>query len=251
MLTDLNNRGLQDILIACVDGLTGFPEAINAIFPQTEVQLCVIHQIRNSLKYVASKNQKEFMADLKPVYKAETVKAAEIALDALEEKWGTKYPIVIKSWRKKWPNLSVYFKYPADIRRVIYTTNAIEAVHRQFRKLTKTKGAFPNDPGPAQTILGQAVLGPWNFSTTSGNVIEARFERHSKRKYRQAREWFVQISRLTLANWANLHHQRISEAVHRQFRKLQHPMKTVCSNCCIWGSRTLQKNGPCHCKTGI
>ena len=89
MLTDLNNRGLQDILIACVDGLTGFPEAINAIFPQTEVQLCVIHQIRNSLKYVASKNQKEFMADLKPVYKAETVKAAEIALDALEEKWGT------------------------------------------------------------------------------------------------------------------------------------------------------------------
>ena len=109
MLTDLNNRGLQDILIACVDGLTGFPEAINAIFPQTEVQLCVIHQIRNSLKYVASKNQKEFMADLKPVYKAETVKAAEIALDALEEKWGTKYPIVIKSWRKKWPNLSVYF----------------------------------------------------------------------------------------------------------------------------------------------
>ncbi len=132
VLTDLNNRGLEDILIACVDGLTGFPEAINAIFPQTEVQLCVIHQIRNSLKYVASKNQKEFMADLKPVYKAETVEAAEVALDELEEKWGKKYPIVLKSWRKKWPNLSTYFKYPDDIRRVIYTTNAIEAVHRQF-----------------------------------------------------------------------------------------------------------------------
>jgi putative transposase len=145
VLTDLNNRGLEDILIACVDGLTGFPEAINTIFPKAEVQLYVIHQIRNSMKYVASKNQKEFMADLKPVYKAETLEAAETALDELEEKWGEKYPIVIKSWRRKWPNLSVYFKYPADIRRVIYTTNAVEAVHRQFRKLTKTKGAFPNE----------------------------------------------------------------------------------------------------------
>lgn len=145
VITDLNNRGLDDILIACVDGLKGFPEAINAIFPNTEVQLCIVHQIRNSMKYVASKNQKEFMKDLKPVYKAATLEAAETALDELEEKWGSKYPIVIKSWRSKWQNLSVYFKYPADIRRVIYTTNAIEAVHRQFRKLTKTKGAFPNE----------------------------------------------------------------------------------------------------------
>lgn len=145
VITDLNNRGLDDILIACVDGLKGFPEAINAIFPNTEVQLCIVHQIRNSLKYVASKNQKEFMKDLKSVYKALTLEAAETALDELENKWGSKYPIVIKSWRNKWQNLSVYFKYPADIRRVIYTTNAIEAVHRQFRKLTKTKGAFPNE----------------------------------------------------------------------------------------------------------
>jgi len=155
VLTDLNNRGLQD-----VDGLTGFPEAINAIYPQAEVQLCVIHQIRNSLKYVASKNQKEFMADLKPVYKAETVEGAETALDDLEEKWGDKYPIVIKSWRKKWPNLSVYFKYPTDIRRVIYTTNAIEAVHRQFRKLTKTKGAFPNE----NSLLKRLYMGIQNAS---------------------------------------------------------------------------------------
>ena len=145
VLTDLNNRGVDDILIACVDGLTGFPEAINSIFPNTEVQLCVIHQIRNSLKYVASKNQKEFMADLKPVYKAATLEGAEAALDELDAKWGKKYPIVVKSWRRKWPNLSAYFKYPPDIRRVIYTTNTIEAVHRQFRKLTKTKGAFPNE----------------------------------------------------------------------------------------------------------
>jgi len=145
VLTDLQNRGIEDILIASVDGLTGFPEAINSIFPETEVQLCIIHQIRNSMKYVASKNQKAFMADLKPVYKALTKDAAEEALDELENRWGSLYPIVIKSWRTKWENLSVYFKYPEDIRRVIYTTNAIESIHRQFRKLTKTKGAFPNE----------------------------------------------------------------------------------------------------------
>ena len=145
VLTELNNRGVKDILIACVDGLTGFPEAIATIFPQTETQLCVIHQIRNSMKYVASKNQKAFMADLKPVYRAVTKEAAELALDKLEEKWGDAYPLVINSWRRKWPNLSHYFKYPEHIREVIYTTNAVEAVHRQFRKLTKTKGAFPNE----------------------------------------------------------------------------------------------------------
>ena len=145
VLTDLNNRGVKDILIACVDGLTGFPEAIATIFPETETQLCVIHQIRNSMKYVASKNQKAFMADLKPVYRAVTKEAAEMALDELEAKWGSSYPLVINSWRRKWPNLSHYFKYPEHIRKVIYTTNAVEAVHRQFRKLTKTKGAFPNE----------------------------------------------------------------------------------------------------------
>lgn len=145
VLTDLNNRGVKDILIACVDGLTGFPEAIASIFPHTETQLCVIHQIRNSMKYVASKNQKAFMADLKPVYRAVSKEAAEMALDELEAKWGDAYPLVINSWRRKWHNLSYYFKYPEHIRKVIYTTNAVEAVHRQFRKLTKTKGAFPNE----------------------------------------------------------------------------------------------------------
>ncbi len=145
VLTNLSNRGIEDILIASVDGLKGFPEAINATFPQTEVQLCIVHQIRNSLKYVASKNQKEFMKDLKRVYQALSKEAAELELDRLEEKWGDKYPIVINSWRNKWENLSYYFKYPEDIRRIIYTTNIIESVHRQFRKLTKTKGAFPNE----------------------------------------------------------------------------------------------------------
>lgn len=145
VLTDLQNRGLKEVLIACVDGLKGFPEAIATIYPETEVQLCIIHQIRNSAKYVASKNQKAFMADLKSVYRAATKNAAEIALDELEIKWGKQYPVVIKSWRDKWDNLSVFFKYPEDIRKTIYTTNAVEAVHRQFRKLTKTKGGFPSE----------------------------------------------------------------------------------------------------------
>lgn len=145
VLTDLHNRGVNDILIACVDGLKGFPEAIASIYPNTEIQHCIVHQLRNSLKYVASKNQKAFMADLKCVYKAATLNAAENALDELESKWGEKYPMVIKSWRDKWPTLSAYFKYPDYVRKAIYTTNAVEAVHRQFRKLTKTKGGFANE----------------------------------------------------------------------------------------------------------
>ncbi|OOE32087.1 IS256 family transposase, partial [Salinivibrio kushneri] len=145
VLTDRQNRGVKDILIASVDGLKGFPEAIETVYPKTEVQLCIIHQIRNSVKYVASKNQKAFMSDLKCVYRATTQNAAEQALDELESKWGTQYPLVIKSWRSKWENLSVYFKYPEQVRKAIYTTNAVEAVHRQFRKLTKTKGGFANE----------------------------------------------------------------------------------------------------------
>lgn len=145
VLTDLSNRGVKDILIASVDGLKGFPEALNSIFPNTQVQLCIVHQIRNSLKYVASKDQKLFTKELKLVYKALTKEEAGFELDKLEDKWGKKYPIVFKSWRNNWDNLTHYFQYPSDIRRIMYTTNIIESVHRQFRKLTKTKGAFPND----------------------------------------------------------------------------------------------------------
>ena len=144
VLTDLNNRGLEDILIASVDGLKGFPEAIKTIFPQTEVQLCIVHQIRNSLKYIASADQKPFMKDLRLVYQATTKAIAEDELLKLDEKWGKKYPIVLNSWNHKWENLSYYFKYPKEIRKIMYTTNIIESVHKQFRKLTKTKGAFPN-----------------------------------------------------------------------------------------------------------
>jgi len=178
VLTDLNNRGIQDILIASVDGLKGFPEAIKAIFPKTEVQLCIVHQIRNSIRYVASKNQKEFMKDLKLVYRAISKGAAEVELDRLEEKWGSKYPIVIKSWRNKWENLSVYFKYPEDIRRVIYTTNIIESVHRQFRKLTKTKGAFPNENSllkllymGIQNSSKKWTMPIWNWSLTLSQLV--------------------------------------------------------------------------------
>ncbi len=145
VLNDLRERGIKDILIACVDGLKGFPEAISALFPQTEIQLCIIHQIRNSLKYVASKDQKDFMRDLKEIYKAPSKETAEHHLLKLDEKYGKKYPAVIASWQNNWEHLSAYFKYSSEIRRVIYTTNAIEGFHRQVRKYTKTKGAFTSE----------------------------------------------------------------------------------------------------------
>ncbi len=145
VLTDLNQRGLEDILIACTDNLKGFSEAILSVFPKTNIQKCIVHQIRNSLKYIASKDQKEFMKDLKKVYKALNRSIAEDNLLALEEKWGTKYPIVIESWNRNWEELAHFFEYTEPIRKVIYTTNTVEAFHRQVRKVTKTKGAFPND----------------------------------------------------------------------------------------------------------
>lgn len=145
VLTDLQNRGVKDILIACIDNLNGFPQAIGAVFPQAEIQTCVVHQIRNSLKYVASKDQKSFMKDLKPVYQAETLELAELRLDELEETWGKKYEKVLESWRNNWPKLTTYFRYDPAIRKLIYTTNTIEGFHRQVRKVTKTKGGFTSD----------------------------------------------------------------------------------------------------------
>ena len=145
VLTHLQQRGIEDILIACIDNLKGFAEAIATVFPKVSVQSCIVHQIRNSLKYVASKDQKSFMKDLKTVYQATTKQEAEYQLDQLEEGWGKKYPIVLGSWRANWEKLSTYFGYPTAIRRLIYTTNTIEGFHRQIRKLTKTKGAFSSD----------------------------------------------------------------------------------------------------------
>ena len=145
VLTELKERGVSDILIACVDGLKGFPEAIATVFPETLVQLCVVHQIRNSLRYVGWQNQKRFTSEIKEIYRAPSMEAAEAALERLEATWSERYPQAVKSWRANWANLSTYFQFPVELRRMIYTTNAVESVHRQFRKVTKTRGAFPTD----------------------------------------------------------------------------------------------------------
>ena len=145
VLADLKARGLEDILIACIDNLNGFAEAISSVFPQVEIQSCIVHQIRNSLKYVASKDQKSFMKDLKCVYQAMNKTQAELELIKLDETWGKKYPVVLKSWQANWEKLTTYFAYDQQIRKLIYTTNAVEGFHRQVRKVTKTKGVFPND----------------------------------------------------------------------------------------------------------
>ena len=145
VLTDLKARGMKDVLIACIDNLTGFAEAISTIFPHVIIQSCIVHQIRNSLKYVASKDQKEFISDLKTIYQAPTLGLAELNFDKLQDKWDKKYPVVMDSWKRNWDKLTSYFAYDEQIRKLIYTTNAVEGFHRQVRKVTKTKGVFPND----------------------------------------------------------------------------------------------------------
>ena len=145
VLNGLKNRGVKDILIACIDGLTGFAQAIAAVFPETEIQHCIIHQIRNTTKYVSYKDLKALMADLKRVYTASTEEIARLELDAFAEKWDGKYPTISKSWNENWATLSTYFKYPEEIRKIIYTTNTVEGFNRQLRKVTKSKAVFPND----------------------------------------------------------------------------------------------------------
>jgi putative transposase len=144
VVTDLQNRGVKDIFIACMDGLTGFKEAILAVFPKTEIQRCIIHQIRNSLKYISSRERRPFLTDLKTVYQAPTREAAEANLAKLDETWSKKYAIAVRSWKNNWEDLATFFRYPAEIRRLIYTTNTVEGYNRQLRKIIKTKGAFPN-----------------------------------------------------------------------------------------------------------
>ena len=145
VLNSLKNRGVEDIFIACTDNLKGFDSAINAVFPNTEIQNCIIHQLRNSGKYVSYKDIKELMNDLKAVYTAPDEQSALGALEAFGDKWDKKYPKISKSWKDNWPNLSTYFKYPQEIRKLIYTTNAIEGFNRQLRKVTKAKSVFPTD----------------------------------------------------------------------------------------------------------
>ncbi len=165
VLTDLQQRGVKDILIACIDNLGGFEEAISSIYPKTEVQSCIVHQVRNTLKYVASKDSKAVIADVKLIYRAASKELAEEQLDDLEKKWGSKYPIVIKSWGTNWHKLSTFFKYAADIRRLIYTTNTIEGFHRQIRKVTKPKGAFTNDMALLKLVYlaSQRIAEKWTM----------------------------------------------------------------------------------------
>lgn len=170
---DLKNRGVKDIIIACMDGLKGLPGAIKVVFPEVNIQNCIVHQIRNSLKYVASKDSKAFMKDLKSVYQASTEILALASLDNLEANWGAKYSIVIQSWRNNWENLSTYFDFPPEIRRIIYTTNALEGFNRQLRKFTKIRTTFPTDDSlkKALFLATEQIMKKWtspsqNWSST-------------------------------------------------------------------------------------
>jgi putative transposase len=145
VISELQNRGLKDILIACVDGLKGFPEAIESVFPNTQVQVCIVHMVRNSMKFVSWKDRKKAVSDLKTVYQATTEEQAQIALTEFERTWGERYPMIGKSWRSNWTRLRPFFAYPPELRRAIYTTNAIESLNNGLRKVTKNRGAFPSD----------------------------------------------------------------------------------------------------------
>jgi len=173
ILSDIRNRGVEDILIACVDGLNGFQEAINAVFPWAEVQRCVVHQIRNSCKFVSYTELKPFCADMKLIYTAPNEEAGLEMLNRFEEKWAGKYLYAVKSWKKNWPLLATFFKYPPEIRRLIYTTNPIENFNRQVRKITKTKGSFPTDDSLFK-ILYLAVMDAqekWTIAVPKWGVI--------------------------------------------------------------------------------
>jgi putative transposase len=182
VITDLQSRGVKDIFIACMDGLSGFKEAVLAVFPQTQIQRCIIHQIRNSLKYITWTDRKAFMTDLKEVYQAATRESAEANLRQLSEKWSDKYAVAIRSWENNWEDLSTFFAYPAEIRRLIYTTNSVEGYHRQLRKVTKSKSMFPT-PEAARKLLFLAnrdILKKWTMPIQNWplilNQLVIRFE---------------------------------------------------------------------------
>jgi putative transposase len=173
VLNDLRSRGVEDILIASIDNLNGFKEAISNIYPKTDIQLCIIHQIRNTMKYLAWKDSREFLKDIRTVYQASTKEEAEYNLDLIEEKWGKKYSIIFKSWRNNWENLSSFFKYPSEIRKIMYTTNIIEGFHRQVRKVTKTKGAFTSDMALLKLIYlaTQRIVEKWTATISGWGII--------------------------------------------------------------------------------
>ena len=178
IMNGLRNRGIEDILIACVDGLTGFPQAIEAVFPQTEVQHCIIHQIRNSTRFVSYKDIKPLMADLKRVYASATEDIALSELETFDGKWSGKYPKIYKSWMDHWATLSTYFKYPEPIRRLIYTTNAIEGFNRQLRKVTKSKSVFPSDDSLLKMLYLAMIdiTKKWSGHRQDWGVIHSQLE---------------------------------------------------------------------------
>ena len=163
VLNELKNRGVDDILICSVDNLTGFSDAITACFPQTEIQKCIVHQIRNSVRYVSYKDTKKVLSALKPIYAASTEDAALLALDEFDRLWGQKYPLVVQSWKRNWAEIATFFKYPPQIRKIIYTTNMIESYHRQLRKVTKGKAIFPTDESLLKMLylVTQDILIKW------------------------------------------------------------------------------------------
>jgi putative transposase len=152
VLNDLHQRGVHDILVCCVDGLTGFPEAIEAVFPQAWVQTCIVHQIRASMRFVTYQDRKRVAADLRPVYRAVNADAAEAALAAFDEKWGQRYPMIAASWRQRWQYIVPFLSLPADLRRAVYTTNSIENLNRQIRKSIKTRGHFPDEQAATKLV---------------------------------------------------------------------------------------------------
>lgn len=163
VLNELKNRGVRDILIASVDNLSGFSEAIAACFPDTEIQKCIVHQVRNSVRYVSYKDLKKVTMDLKPIYQASSEEVGRQQLQAFNEKWGARYPLIVRSWESNWAELSTFYKYPPELRKIIYTTNMIESYHRQLRKVTKGKSIFPNDEALLKSLYmaTQDVLRKW------------------------------------------------------------------------------------------
>ena len=178
VLTELQNRGVEDVLIACVDGLTGFPDAINTVFSQAQVQLCIVHQVRNSLKYVSYKDRKAVAAGLKRIYQSATVEEAETELSAFEEAWGEKFPSIGKSWRANWDNLITLFDYPDDIRRAIYTTNAIESLNSVIRKAIRQRKIFPTDDAVMKVIYlaTEKASTKWTMPIRNWKAAMNRFE---------------------------------------------------------------------------
>ena len=179
VLTDIKARGVEDILIACTDNLKGFTEAIRSAFPHTDTQLCIVHQVRNSMKYVVWSDKKEFVGDLKNVYHSPTLEAAETAFEVFKQKWSKKYPHAVQSWERNWNELTVYFKYPVELRSMIYTTNAIESLNSTIRKYTKTKVVFPDDSAALKAIY------------LSINIIERKWTM-------QARNWGVILNQFLI-----------------------------------------------------